>query len=76
MISALLFRGNVSALHALWKEGTFTIIASKEIMREYLRVLAYPKFHLTEKAIQDILREELLPYIEPREAAQLTVGGL
>ena len=65
VISALLFRGEPSHLHTLWKKKAFTIVASREIMKEYVRVLAYPKFKLTEKEIKDIIQEELLPYIEP-----------
>jgi putative PIN family toxin of toxin-antitoxin system len=75
VVSALLFRGKVSLLHALWKKKAFTIIASKEIVGEHLRVLAYPRFNLTEMEIQDIVREELLPYIEPAEPARTTAGG-
>ena len=65
LISALLFRGQISRLHTLWKEGAFTIVASKEMVEEYVRVLAYPKFNLTEEEVRDIVREELIPYIEP-----------
>lgn len=65
VISALLFRGELSSLHTLWKKKAFTVVASKEIMEEYIRVLAYPKFNLTEKEIKDIIQEELLPFIEP-----------
>jgi hypothetical protein len=65
VISALLFRGSLSRLHALWKEKAFIMVASKDIIEEYIRVLAYPKFHLTENEIEALLHEELLPYIEP-----------
>ncbi len=65
VVSALLFRGETSRLHALWKKKTFSIAASKEIMAEYVRVLAYPKFKLTEGEIKDIIQEELLPFVEP-----------
>ena len=65
VISALLFKGEASNLHALWKKKTFAIVASKEIMEEYIRVLAYPKFNLTEREIKDIIQGELLPFIEP-----------
>src|SRR3990172_4193044 len=58
VVSALLFRGELSRLHALWKRKAFTIVASREIVEEYLRVLAYPKFNLTEKEIRDIIQEE------------------
>ncbi len=70
VVSALLFRGELSRLHALWKRKTFTIAASREIVAEYLRVLAYPKFNLTEKEIRNLIQEELLPYIEPVMAAE------
>jgi len=65
VVSALLFSGKASRIHALWKSKAFAIVASREIVEEYLRVLAYPKFNLTEKEIRDIIQEELLPYIEP-----------
>lgn len=65
VISALLFRGELSRLHVLWKKKAFTIIASGEIVEEYVKVLAYPKFRLTEKEIREIFEMELLPYIEP-----------
>ena len=64
VISALLFRGELSRLHMLWKNKAFTIAATREIVEEYLKVLAYPKFNLTEKEIRDIIQEELLPYIK------------
>ena len=33
-------------------------------MEEYLRVLSYPKFELSEKEIKGLIEEELLPYVE------------
>ena len=69
VISALLFRGEVSRLHMLWKKKAFAIVASREIVDEYVRVLAYPKFDLTENEIEAIVREELLPFIQPVSAA-------
>ncbi len=65
VISALLFKGKASRLHSLWKEKAFTVVASGEMVEEYIRVLAYPKFNLTEREIEIILWEELIPYIEP-----------
>jgi putative PIN family toxin of toxin-antitoxin system len=65
VVSALLFRGELSRLHALWRKKAFTIAATKEIIEEYVRVLAYPKFKLTEREIEALVHEELLPYIEP-----------
>jgi predicted nucleic acid-binding protein len=34
-------------------------------MEEIFRVLAYPKFGLTENEILDLVEGELLPYVEP-----------
>jgi putative PIN family toxin of toxin-antitoxin system len=64
-MSALLFRGELSRCHALWKRKAFIIVASGEIVEEYVRFLAYPRFRLTEKEIRDLVHEELLPYVEP-----------
>ncbi len=65
VISALLFRGETSRLHTLWKKRAVRIAASREMVEEYVKVLAYPNFGLTEKEIKGIIQEELLPYIEP-----------
>lgn len=65
VISSLLFRGELSRLHALWKKRAFKLVASRDIMEEYVRVLAYPKFDLTQRDIRDLIQEELIPYIEP-----------
>lgn len=65
VISALIFKGEVSRLHSLWKKKAFTVIASGEIVEEYIKVLAYPKFDLTERDIENIIQEEIIPYIEP-----------
>jgi len=65
VISALLFRGELSRLYDLWKKKAFVVTASREIIEEYIRVLAYPKFKLSEREIEALINEELLPYIEP-----------
>jgi len=65
IVSALLFRGPMARLHELWKQRALTILASREIIEEYVSVLAYPKFDLTEGEIGNLLQEELIPYIEP-----------
>ena len=74
VVSALLFRGELSRLHALWKKKAFTIAASRDVIEEYVRVLAYPKFKLTEKEIEALVQEELLPYIEPVTVNEDTKG--
>jgi len=42
-------------------------MASKEIIDEYIKVLAYPKFELSEAEINYILYNEILPYFDIME---------
>ena len=64
-ISALLFRGPTSRLVSFWQKGTVSVLLSSEVLKEYARVLAYPKFKLTKKEIRGLLEQELLPYVIP-----------
>ncbi|MSP38421.1 MAG: putative toxin-antitoxin system toxin component, PIN family [Deltaproteobacteria bacterium] len=64
IISALLFSGRTSELTALWQSGEITPLLSKDILDEYIRVLAYPKFHLTAAEIKSLIAEEVLPYVQ------------
>ena len=64
LLSALLFGGAPGNLIPLWKGGRIRPLCSKGIIEEYLRVLAYPKFRLTEKEIDFILSREILPWFE------------
>ncbi len=64
LVSGLLFDGKPGELIKLWKEGLIVPLCSKEIVREYLRVLAYPKFQLSESEIDFLLAHEILPYFE------------
>jgi len=64
LVSGLLFGGKPGRLVALWKQGAIQFLCSKGIIDEYLRVLAYPKFELTEKEIGVILYQEVLPWFE------------
>lgn len=64
VISALLFGGVPGGLIPLWKSGRIKPFVSKQIVDEYLRVLAYPKFILSEEEINYILYKEVLPYFE------------
>ena len=41
-----------------------TLLLSREILDEYLRVFSYPKFELTEEEIKELIQEEILPYAE------------
>lgn len=64
LVSALLFTGISSELVALWKRNAITVVLSRGILEEYLRVLSYPKFQLSEAEIKGLIEEELLPYVE------------
>ena len=63
-VSALLFGGKPGKLIPLWQRGTIRPMASKGIIDEYLRVLAYPKFKLAEEDLNFLLYHEILPYFE------------
>lgn len=64
LVSAFLFSGPASRLVPLWQRGQLTVLVSRSILEEYYRVLAYPKFGLSQAEIKDLIEEELLPYIE------------
>lgn len=64
LISALLFRGLPSRLIPLWQKGKVTILVSSEVLKEYLRVLAYPKFELAAQEIKALIEIELLPFVD------------
>ena len=61
-LSALLFGGTPGKLIPLWKSGKIQPQLNKEIVAELLRVLAYPKFELSETEIQYLLFVEILPF--------------
>lgn len=60
VLSALLFRGRVSALRPLWQSGRIVPLVSTATAGELLRALAYPKFRLN-RAEQGALASEYLP---------------
>ena len=64
VVSGLLFGGVPGDLIPLWQSGQIKPVVSKAIINEYLRVLTYPKFNLTEDEIQYLLYTELLPYFD------------
>jgi putative PIN family toxin of toxin-antitoxin system len=64
VVSALLFTGISSKLLPLWQDNVITVLLSRAILEEYLRVLSYPKFKLSEGDIKGLIEEELLPYVE------------
>ena len=70
LVSALLFSGLPGRLIPLWKSGVILPHASKEIIDEYIRVLAYSKFELSEQEINLLLYHEILRHFEIVEVSQ------
>jgi putative PIN family toxin of toxin-antitoxin system len=64
VISALLFSGTAARLVPLWQSRRITLLISRAILTEYLRVFAYPKFQLSDQEIRPLIEEELLPFVE------------
>jgi putative PIN family toxin of toxin-antitoxin system len=64
VLSALVFRGGAAGqLRLAWQRGQVLPLASTASVQELIRVLAYPKFHLSQ-AEQDELLADYLPYAE------------
>ncbi|HIE36140.1 MAG TPA: putative toxin-antitoxin system toxin component, PIN family [Candidatus Omnitrophica bacterium] len=63
-ISAFLFKGETNNLVSLWKTGKIKILISKEVLKEYIKVLSYPKFKLSKKEITYLIEEEFLSFVE------------
>ena len=64
IVSALLFGGQPGRLMALWQSGRIKLIASKPMMDELLRVLAYPRFDLSASEIEHLIYREILPHVD------------
>ena len=76
VISALLFSGPPSRLVSAWQSGRLRPVVSAPILDEYIRVLAYPKFKLTNTEIRGLLEEELIPFMETVTAVPTNVPDL
>ncbi len=64
LVSALLFKGELSKIVDLWKNGRTVPFFSRETFDELVRVLEYPKFSLTKTEIKTIFEQEVIPYFE------------
>ncbi len=62
LISALLFRGETAEVHRAVLDGRIQPLLTEPILKEYLRVLAYPKLGLTDSEIRYLLDEEIRPW--------------
>lgn len=64
VLSALVFGGGVAGvLRQAWQQGVFTPLVSTDTVRALLRVLAYPRFRLSESD-QESLLADYLPHAE------------
>jgi putative PIN family toxin of toxin-antitoxin system len=78
LVSALLFANSrLSPLRACWRASRFVPLGCKETIQELIRVLAYPKFKLSQEEIEALL-EDLLPYMVTHavENANAPIAGL
>lgn len=73
LVSGLLFTGPPSRLVSAWQASLLRPVVSAEILDEYLRVLAYPKFKLTTGEIRSLIEGELLPFVETIRVKPSTV---
>jgi len=64
LISALLFKGELSRIVGLWQKGKITPVISKETFDELRTVLEYPKFSLSRAEIESLIENEILPFFE------------
>lgn len=71
LVSALLFSGPSARLAELWRGGAVALLASGAMVREYGRVLAYPKFKLSAEEALGLLTEEVLPFVTPVEVSKV-----
>jgi len=76
LVSALLFTGSPSQLIPAWQAGRVRPVVSAEILEEYVRVLAYPKFKLTDSEIRGLIEEEVLPFVDTVRARPISVPTL
>ncbi len=65
VISALVFRGEASVLVPAWQGARFRMLVSSHLLDEYIRVLHYPKFHLTPAEVHHLIITEVVPFVTP-----------
>ena len=67
VVSALLFRnGHLAWLRRAWETGHVVPVVSAQTVGELVRVLAYPKFELTEEETKNVLAS----YMEHAQAVE------
>lgn len=74
LVSALLFGGDLSKIIDLWLKGKIIPLITPETFEEFQKVLAYPKFSLTEEEIKMVIKEHVLPFFEVVEPEESITG--
>ncbi len=64
LVSAILSGGALSKIIDHWLKGKIIPLITPETFEEFQKVLAYPKFSLTEEEIKMIIEEYVLPFFE------------
>ena len=76
LISALLFTGTPSLLVSAWQAGRLKPVISADVLDEYVRVLSYPKFKLTDQEIHSLIEDDLLPFVDTVQTGPISVPNL
>ena len=76
LVSALLFTGPPSRLVPAWQAGRLKPVISAEVLKEYVRVLSYPKFKLAEREIHSLIEDDLLPFVDTVQTRPISVPNL
>lgn len=64
VLSALVFGGGLAGrMRLAWQSGAIQPLASTATVQELVRVLAYPKFHLSSQEQQELLAD-YLPHVQ------------
>lgn len=74
IVSALLFKGELSKIVDLWKKGKIIPSISRETFEELKDVLEYPKFSLSNIELKTLVEEEILPFFEVVEIKDKVSG--
>lgn len=64
LVSALLFRSETAQMHKAWRADRFRLAVSPDIIAEYARVLAYPRFGLEPGEPDALVANEVLPFCD------------
>jgi putative PIN family toxin of toxin-antitoxin system len=64
IVSALIGQGPPRRIHELWTSQHFRLTVSPEILNEYLRVLAYPKFRGSPEEAARLVNENILDHVQ------------